>query len=348
MLTLPDIALEFRKYSEDHPLREMTYKCLDNKGNILKDSLIHNSWALNSITAVCRPLQLLEGIDKRAYDDMIHNKLKAKRKGSYDLHNLISAFCELSVINTFVCRSSDPKSFVYEDRPRKDSNKNVEFSIKMSDYLFHVEVKTSDLILEDKQIAELLKKYPAVLLTDAQTDNYEQICEESEIPVRGSLARRLADFLESANDKFGKTTDEKEINLLIICWDDRIQQPLMALKSTKGQGLLTTNSFIKDAGGNSKEYDNIDCILVNSNYSLFKEYILGILFNRFTPSTPIDPFFQGFTYNYIIDRHLTEDRVLMIKSIIQQNATIVDEKYADTLRPTSIATMKDEQTIKFR
>ena len=72
------------------------------------------------------------------------------------------------------------------------------------------------------------------------------------------------------------------------------------------------------------------------------------MFNRFTPNTPVDPFFQVFTYNYIIDHHLTEDRTLMIKSIIQQDATIVDEKFADTLKPISIATMRDETTIKFR
>lgn len=347
-LVLADIVSEFRKYSEDHPLRIMSDICIDADGNIIMDSLIHNSWALNSINAVSRPLQLLARINEKAYEDMVRNKLRAKKKNSYNLHGLISAFCELSVMNTFICRSTNPETFIYEDRLRADNTKNVEFSIKMSDFLFHVEVKTSDLILEDKQIAELLEKYPSVMLTDAQTEDFEQLSASSDIPVRGSLARRLADFLDSANQKFAKTTEEKEVNLLVICWDDRIQQPLMALKSPKGQGLLTANSFMKDNDGQSLVYGNIDCILVNSNYALFKEFILGILFDRFTPSTPVDPFFQVFTYNYLIDHNLTAERVSMINSIIQQDSNVADETFADTLSPISIATMGKENTIKFR
>ena len=77
MLTLPDIALEFRKYSADHPLREMTDICLDEKGNILTDSLIHNTWAINSINAVCRPLQLLESLDKRAFPANVNFRITA-------------------------------------------------------------------------------------------------------------------------------------------------------------------------------------------------------------------------------------------------------------------------------
>lgn len=346
-LILSDIVAEYRKYSEDHPLRWMSNLCIDKDGTIIKDSLIKYSWALNSISAVSRCLQNIARIDERAYYDMVRNKLKAKNKRSFDMHGLISAFCELSIMNTFICRSSDPESFRYEDHVKDGSSKNVEFSIKMSDFIFHVEVKTSNLILEDREIAELLKNNPAVLLTDAQTENYEEICAKTEFPVRGSLARRLADFLESANEKFGKTNNEKEINLLVICWDDRVHLPLMALKSPKAQGLLTEKSFITDDQGQPLKYDNVDCVLINGNYALFKEYIIGMLFKRFQPGFPVDPFFQVFTYNYIIDHNLTELRTNMIKSIIQQDATVVDETYADTLKPVSIATMKDDFTIKF-
>lgn len=346
-LILSDIVAEYRKYSEDHPLRWMSNLCIDKDGAIIEDSLIKYSWALNSILAVSRCLQTLARLDEKAYYDMVRNKLKAKNKKGFDMHGLISAFCELSVMNTFICRSSDPESFRYEDHVKEGSSRNVEFSINMSDFIFHVEVKTSNLILEDKEIAELLKDYPAVLITDAQTDNYEEICANTDMPVRGSLARRLGDFLESANEKFGKTNGEKEVNLLVVCWDDRVHLPLMALKSPIAQGLLTEKSFITDEQGGPLKYENVDCVLVNGNYALFKEYVIGMLFQRFRPEFPVDPFFQVFTYNYIIDHNLTESRTNIIKSIIQQDAAVVDEAYADKLKPVSIATMKDDFTIKF-
>lgn len=346
-LILSDIVAEYRKYSEDHPLRWMSNLCIDKDGAIIEDSLIKYSWALNSISAVSRCLQTLARLDEKAYYDMARNKLRAKNKKSFDMHGLISAFCELSVMNTFICRSSAPESFRYEDHVKEGSSKNVEFSIKMSDFIFHVEVKTSNLILEDKEIAELLKDNPAVLIADAQVENFEEVRSKTDLPVRGSLARRLADFLESANDKFGKTAGEKEINLLVVCWDDRVHLPLMALKSPKAQGLLTEKTFIKADQGNPLKYDNVDCVLVNGNYALFKEYVIGMLFRRFRPEFPVDPFFQVFTYNYIIDHNLTTSRINMIKSIIQQDATVVDEVFADKLKPVSIATMKDGFTIKF-
>lgn len=346
-LVLSDIVAEYRKYSEDHPLRWMSNLCIDKDGTIMKDSIGKYSWALNSISAVSGCLQTLARLDEKAYSDMVRNKLKAKNKKSFDMHGLISAFCELSVMNTFICRSSDPESFRYEDHVKEGSSNNVEFSINMSDFVFHVEVKTPNLILEDKEIAELLKENPAVLITDAQTENYEEIIANTVLPVRGSLARKLVDFLKSANKKFGKTNDEKEINLLVICWDDRVHLPLMALKSPKAQGVLTEKSFIIDEQGNPLKYDNVDCVLVNGNYALFKEYVTGMLFQKFRPKFPVNPFFQVFTYNFIIDHNLTESRTNMIKSIIQQDATVVDEAYADKLKPVSIATMKDDFTIKF-
>lgn len=76
--------------------------------------MAEGAWAINSVSAIARPLQFLAFHSEKAYRDMIINKVSAADKETFNLHNLISAFCELSVMNTFICRSSDPKSFVYE------------------------------------------------------------------------------------------------------------------------------------------------------------------------------------------------------------------------------------------
>lgn len=293
----------------------------------------------------------LSEVSMDAYDDMIYVKLKAKgKKVVYNQHNLISSLCELSLMNTFIVRSSDRSSFKYEDKCVEGSDKNVEFSIKMAEFTFHVEVKTSDLLMEDRNIVNALQASNEVLVLDARNRYFKEIKEKAKIPVIGSLDNRLVDYLESANGKFSKSNDEHEVNLLVICWDDRIHQPLLALKNEDAEGILTNKTHLKNEDGSNKQFENVDCILINSGYCLFKEYIGYLLFDSFSPNFPVNPFFQLFTNNYLIDHNLSEDRVNMIQSIIQQKVIIVDEKYAKTLSPVSVAFMKDKASdvILFR
>ena len=349
-INLNDIVLAFRKYCPDHPLKMIADNFFDETGSIKMNLMAEGAWAINSVSAIARPLQFLASHSEKAYRDMIINKVSAADKETFNLHNLISAFCELSVMNTFICRSSDPKSFVYEDRVRDDSDKNVEFSIKMQDFTFNVEVKSANLVLEDQEIAKLLRENPSVLIIDARIPNYQEVVDKAQMPVRGCLDNKIKDFLVDANKKFSKSNGEKEVNLLVICWDARIHQALMALKSPKAQGLLTANTYRHDKQGNPELYPNIDCVVVNKTYSLFKEYILGTLFRNFSPIYPVDPFFMLFGEGCIVNHNLTKDRHLMLKSIMQQELMIVDETFADSLPPVSIATMSDGEpnTIKFR
>lgn len=340
-ITLKDIIKEFRKYKGAHPLKLMSLVAYDENGEIIMNDFTQNIHVINSINAIGRPLQLLSRISRKAYDDMVKVKLAAVHGNTYDLHNLISALCELSVMNTFICRSSAPESFIYEDQVNPVSKKNVEFSIQMAEYIFHVEVKTSNLVLEDQKIAQILEKNPEVVITDARIDNYEEFQKSVSSPVRGSLDRRLVDYLKSANEKFVRSSNSNEINLLIICWDDRIQQALMALKGKKYKGILTSDSFEKDDNGDALQYPNVDCVLVNTTYNFFKGYVAMLLFQEFSLEYPVDPFFQVFSSNFLIDYNLTEDRIQMIESILQTKVQIVDETYADNLNPISVATMKE-------
>lgn len=345
-----DIVKVFKTYHPTHPLKMICDTIYDDKGDFKTEDIANYAWAFNTINAVGRALMTLSDVSMEAYEDMIEVKLRAKKKKGYNQHNLISAFCELSLMNTFIVRSSDRYSFVYEDRCVDGSDKNVEFSIKMADFIFHVEVKTSDLLMEDRNIVKALKTSDQVLVLDARNKHFQEIKEKSPMPVIGSLDNRLIDYLESANSKFAPTSDEHEVNLLVICWDDRIQQPLMALKSEDAEGILTGKSHLKDDDGVVKKYTNVDCILLNSSYHLFKEYIGFMLFDRFSPQYPVDPFYQLFTFNYLIDQNLTSDRINMIQSIIQQKVSIVDEIFAKGLPPVCIAFMKnkDSNVISFR
>lgn len=208
-INLNDIVLAFRKYCPDHPLKMIADNFFDETGSFKMNLMAEGSWAINSVSAIARPLQFLASHSEKAYRDMIINKVSAADKETFNLHNLISAFCELSVMNTFICRSSDPKSFVYEDRVRDDSDKNVEFSIKMQDFTFNVEVKSANLVLEDQEIAKLLRENPSVLMIDARIPNYQEVVDKAQMPVRGCLDNKIKDFLVDANKKFSKSNGEK-------------------------------------------------------------------------------------------------------------------------------------------
>ena len=130
---------------------------------------------------------------------MVQNKLKAKDKDTWNMHNLISAYCELSIMNTFIARSSDPYSFKYEDRVNPANKKNVEFSIDMGCYRFHVEVKSPNLILEDQKIAEALRDNDKVIITDARVEDIADLQEKEDAPIRYSLDMKIADFLKDAD-----------------------------------------------------------------------------------------------------------------------------------------------------
>ena len=344
-MEIKEIVREFRRYSKDHPLRTIVDQHFDEQGTPILEGA---EWlnAINTINAIGRALLNLSYHDKKAYHDMIKMKLKAKHKDSYDLHGLISALAELSIVNTFICRSSNPETFIYEDRLQKNSNKNVEFSIKMERFMFHVEVKTSNLLLEDNKIATELKKSSEVLVLNARVKDFNLIKQKSPIPVIGSLEQRIKDFLESADGKFCKS-DDNEVNLLVICWDERFEVPLIALKASQAEGLMTSSSFLKDKDGKTVLFNNIDCILVNSNYLFFKEYVMGLLFNRFSLEFPVDPFFQLFTQNYLIENTSSQERNLLLESIIQQKVCIVDETYANSLPKKSIAKFTGDRMIKF-
>lgn len=70
-------------------------------------------------------------------------------------------------------------------------------------------------------------------------------------------------------------------------------------------------------------------------------YVTMLLFQEFSLEYPVDPFFQVFSANYLIDYNLSKDRFQMIESILQTRIQIVDETYADNLNPISVTTMKE-------
>ncbi|MXG90338.1 hypothetical protein [Nocardioides flavescens] len=73
----------------------------------------------------------------------------------------------------------------------------------------------------------------------------------------------VKDYLISADAKFAGFRDAYADfqSVLVIVWDDYVNEPLTALLSP-ASGLLTENSFHKDASGNAVSYPNVDAVLL--------------------------------------------------------------------------------------
>ncbi|WP_093764143.1 hypothetical protein [Streptomyces sp. F-7] len=72
----------------------------------------------------------------------------------------------------------------------------------------------------------------------------------------------MKDFLASADSKFPgfRAADRDFRSVLVIVWDDFVNEPLTALTSP-ASGLFTPNSFHRVDGG-SVEYPNVDAVLL--------------------------------------------------------------------------------------
>ncbi|MFJ9002455.1 hypothetical protein ACIRG8_29400 [Streptomyces sp. NPDC102359] len=80
----------------------------------------------------------------------------------------------------------------------------------------------------------------------------------------------VKDFLVSANRKFeGFRSDPNFYSVLVIVWDDYINEPLTALLSQQS-GLLTPNSFHRDNSDQPHTYPNVDAVVVLRQQHQFK------------------------------------------------------------------------------
>ena len=316
---MKEILQRLSSYSINHPLRELVEFGYDMD---LNPRLPEGMRALNILQPLLQVLQGFKVLNKTVYNSMLDDKLAAKNgKNDCDAHNLISALCELSIMNAFILASDKPESFQYEPRLVAGSQKNVEFSIEIGGICYNVEVKSANMIKEAKALEQNM-------VIEGQTiEPNERILPPEEwkkivggTPIMWSLDNKVKDFLQDTQEKFSPISDD--INLLVICWDGRYRKALTALKS-ETNGLLTANTYEPKL-----RCDHISHILVSSLYGFIIEWINGSL----QPPYEQDPINLRFPYNFLIDYNLNKpadihDRLLGILGC--EKLPVVDEQYVD-------------------
>ena len=141
---------------------------------------------------------------------------------------------------------------------------------------------------------ELLVTFPeGRLLVEVKTPSLlgharQRGTNATQLPYRGGLPPELAnrhapdngvtlprdnpikDFLADAERKFAGFRDDVTSTLLVIVWDDHIYEPISSLANPMS-GLLTPNSFVRDARGEAQTYPSVDAVMVIRHINYFVE-----------------------------------------------------------------------------
>lgn len=126
-------------------------------------------------------------------------------------------------------------------------------------------------------------KTPALLAhVRARTANQIQVPYRGGIPLE--VARELTegevtlprdnpilDFLRDGERKFGAFREDcSTSSLLVIVWDDHIYEPISTLVN-EGSGLLTPNSFARQADQQAETFPNVDKVILIRHMNYFVE-----------------------------------------------------------------------------
>lgn len=180
--------------------------------------------------------------------------LGGKEKDFKDYEAIRQWLGELVVVGHFVAWDW-PASVSFRHEPvATGSSRNPEIVVNGGTFRLGVEVKTPNL----SSFARTRSHRDWQLLVRVHGD-------PTGLPGTVTLPRDnpLKDFLISADAKFAafRATDPAFRSVLVIVWDDYVNEPISALLSP-GSGLLTPSSFDTLPDGTRRRYPNVDAIVL--------------------------------------------------------------------------------------
>ena len=325
-----DILRIINSYSDDHMLKKLLS---------FQKFPFPNSY----INFFVEEILNVNNIDHKAALDLLNHKIRAKSGNSYNSHNLLSSLCELSILNTMLFKIDDPSTFEYEPQPLKDSKKNPEFKLNISNYKYYIEVKTPNFENYHEKLHEKLESGKPVIHYESRSLD---LSEEEKSKSMVSTDSKIKDFLVDANNKFLKSEDNTHFNVLFICWTDHTDQVATALKHPK-HGLLTKNSWFKGEDDKIICFNNIDLIFITDilqNHIVhticisepIMSIISGVPYFDDTIKTGIipDPFNLMNSRNVIVESQINETIIFPLPiSMNEKPVTVITEEYVKKYCP---------------
>jgi hypothetical protein len=182
-----------------------------------------------------------------------------KEKHLPHYEQLLQQLAELHVVRQVV--SFDwPGSVEFAAEPMAQaSRKNPEITVRHEGIIYGIEVKAPALHAHNKARNTNSTQVPARLFTPEMLARLKRNNESLTLP----RDNPVKDFLRSADKKFAAFKREVDnfVGILVIVWDDHVYEPISSLFH-ESSGLLTPNSFDKDATGAPIPYTNVDGVFV--------------------------------------------------------------------------------------
>ena len=187
---------------------------------------------------------------------------KEKHEPHYD--QLVQKLAEILVVRQLLTlRWSDGTTFQHEPAARTDG-KRPELRVVTAERTFLFEVKAP--ALRD----HIRARQTNALQVAGRVLPKEQI--EKVVGDGGLTLPRdnpIKDFLLDADQKFAQfKAVQTETAVLVIVWDDFIYEPITVLKHEQC-GLLTANSYLRDATGAAVLFPNIDAVVLVRHLTYF-------------------------------------------------------------------------------
>lgn len=208
-------------------------------------------------------------------ETMIHNHL-ATISGR-EMHwphyeQLFQRLAELLVIRQLVTWDwPSAPTFAYEPTASK-TRANPELAISIGDTTIGIEVKAPSLLEHQK------RRGTNPIQVTARMDDLPAMLDQA-YPGRAVTWPRdnpVKDFLISADRKFVpfKRDDPSFVGLLVVVWDDFINEPISALLAPSS-GLFPPNSFVKDSAGQPVQFSGVDGVVLIRHLHQFKAAAAG-------------------------------------------------------------------------
>jgi hypothetical protein len=184
--------------------------------------------------------------------------ISGREKHPSDWEQLLQSLAELLVIDQALGHPwPSAPTFAWEP-VSGTSKKNPELEVATGTWRLGIEVKAPALFKHMYERAknglQLLSRIPPEVIPQLAAQ-VAGVTYPRDNPVK--------DFLLSADSKFAsfKASDARYIGLLVIVWDDFINEPISAL-AQPDSGLFTDNSFAKDPAGSPLRFANVDGVVI--------------------------------------------------------------------------------------
>lgn len=209
-----------------------------------------------SIIDACADCELrIEGLGFQFIQEISCIQGKEKHRPHYD--QLMQKLAELFVLRQLLGLDW-PEGTAFEHEPAVTANgKRPELRVVTPERAYLFEVKTPSLL----EHTEARNRNPVQAPGRALPQNLLKKLADG-----GGLTlprdNPVKDFLMDADKKFGQfKAVSAHTSILVIVWDDHIYEPITVLTHQEC-GLLTPNSYFKDAAGTVVQFPNTDAVIL--------------------------------------------------------------------------------------